>query len=64
MPRSAKDRHYAGKGQDRLFGTGAKFLPALIVLFGREEMDAASGEGPVFRPLLERNVDIAAYSIR
>ncbi len=33
------------------------------MLFGREEMDAASGERPIFCPLFQRDVNIPAYPI-
>ncbi len=62
MSRSAQDLHYAGKRQDSLFCTGAKFRPALNMLFGREEMYAASRKRPIRSPLLQRNIDIAAYA--
>ncbi len=61
MARGAKDFHYTLERQDSLFRSVPVVRPVPYMLFGREEMDAASGEGPVFRPLFKRNVDIAAY---
>ena len=64
MAGGAHDFHDIGERQDSFIGSGKEFRPVPHMLFGREEMNAASRIGPVPCPLVQRDVYVTAYCVR
>lgn len=60
----AHDGHDRGKRQDRLIRSRPKPEPFSRMLFRPEEMDPASGKGPVLRPIFDRDIDVADHAVR
>ncbi len=60
MTGSADNGHDIRYGQNRFVCSRMKAGPAFDMFFRPEEMDAASGEGPVFRPLAQGDTYVPA----
>src|SRR5512137_570673 len=64
MTRRAYNRHDIRKRKNSLIRSSAKLRPVSYMTFRPEEMNPASCVGPVFRPILQRDVNIAMDFVR
>ncbi len=60
MARSAHDIHDVGKRENALLRSHTEFRPVFHMLFRPEKMDAISGVGPIFCPLIYGQINVTA----